>query len=311
MSASSRNLILVSPDDGSILQRDGDFFVDASGNKYHAADVPDLRPLHSVRGNFHYRLLDHEVLRSYPYKRALEPFYPNNTASKDVKEENVSGFVPPPRPGAFCLDHGCGAGKMRSMLERLGYRYVGVDNEAGTTTGQGGGAGFKGGATHLGDLHRLPFADNTFQFAVSYSVFEHMQNPFVAASELYRVMEPGGVCWVGVGALVPFHMDSMFHVTFMGALALFTAAGFEVQQISASSWNGYLAISDMDGLPGPRPVRRFLSNAMYLSHRALWALRSRRQGKDPNREDLRRHLMMAGITKALLTKGDSAHLPDS
>ena len=250
-------LRLQSPDSGKPLCERGGGLEDEDGNHYPIIDgIPDLRPLRRIEGVLHYKLCEHGDFRNYCFQRSLIPLFPSQIRkSPDTKETNVSGFVPPPHHGAFCLDHGCGGGKFKQFLEAYGYEYVGVDNETGGSATQGGDSGFLGGVTHLGDLHRLPFAEDTFQFAVSYSVFEHLQNPFVAAHELFRVMEPGGICFVGIAALIPFHMDSFYHHTHFGVLSTFKSAGFLVEQVAGANWNAYKAISAMDGLPGPKVIR--------------------------------------------------------
>jgi SAM-dependent methyltransferase len=297
-------ITLISPDDGTILRKSGEFLIDESGNRYSSIDgILDLRPKKPIEGVIRYRLLDHESFRSYKYQKSLVPLFPDNKETAlDVKETNISGFIPLPHVHAKCLDHGCGAGKLRSFLESLGYTYIGVDNEIGVTAEQGGGDRFKGGATHLCDLHKLPFADNTFQFAVSYSVFEHLQNPFLAAAELLRVMEPGGICFVAISAVIPFHMDSFYHHTHYGVLSTFQGVGFEVNQIAGANWNAYIAISAMDGLPGPKWIRLLIGGFIYGAHRFLWYLRTRLKGKNSDSEELRRHLMMAGMIKTVLVK---------
>ena len=48
-----------------------------------------------------------------------------------------------PNESAFYLDHGCGGGGMRPMIESLGYTYVGADNEIGISATVGGGDIYK------------------------------------------------------------------------------------------------------------------------------------------------------------------------
>ena len=247
--------ILKSPDDGSSLTRNGDRLSDASGNEYPVTEgVYDLRPRTEVRGNLEYRLIPHAEVRNFPYRKSLTAT--EQAAETNVKHRNVAGFLRQAKDGELALDHGCGGGVFRKLMESRGYHYVGVDNEIGSSADQGGGDRFRHGATHLADLHRLPFADDTFSFAASYSVFEHLQLPQVAAKELFRVMRPGGVCFIAIASLIPFHMDSFYHHTHFGTLATLAGAGFRVDQIAPANWNGYEAISQMDGLPGPRQLRR-------------------------------------------------------
>ena len=310
--ASSNPIRLISPDDGTELTRSADLWIDESGHRYGYVDgALDLRPQEPVRGTLRYELEDQSVFRSFPFRSRLQPLFPELAGTRGrtaqaFKETSISAFVPPAEADAHFLDHGCGAGALRSFLESQGYSYIGVDNESGTSTEQGGGHAFKGGATHLCDLHRLPFGDDTFQFAVSYSVFEHLQNPFVASQELLRVMKPGGICFMAIAATIPFHMDSFYHHTHFGVLATFRSAGFEINQVAPADWNAFVAIASMDGLPGPKLPRVILSQSIHLAHRFLWWLRTRVNRRDPGVEDLRRRLAMAGIMKAILIKPKSA-----
>lgn len=298
------NIRLVSPDDRSPLHEANGSLIDRSGNTYPIVNgVPHLYPKNRISGVMKYTLADHQSIRSYNFRRTLVPLFPEHKVkAESVKEVNIVGFIPPPHAGAVCLDHGCGGGNFRGFIESCGYTYVGADNESGVSTEQGGGEHFHGGATHLCDLHRLPFDDNAFQFAVSYSVFEHLQNPVLGAAELFRVMEPDGIAFVAVGSIVPFHMDSFYHQTHYGVLATFRNAGFEVSQVAAANWNAYRAIAAMDGLPGPKWIRQALIEPVYGAHRLLWAVRSRLKRKNREAEELRRHMAMAGIVKAVLIK---------
>jgi SAM-dependent methyltransferase len=44
----------------------------------------------------------------------------------------------------------------------------------------------------VGDAHCLPFKDETFDAVVCFNVFEHLHNPVVAASEIFRILKPSG-----------------------------------------------------------------------------------------------------------------------
>lgn len=55
------------------------------------------------------------------------------------------------------------------------------------------------------DVEDLKFADASFHAAVCWSVLEHVRQPQKAISELHRVLEPGGLIWVQVPFLFPYH----------------------------------------------------------------------------------------------------------
>lgn len=59
----------------------------------------------------------------------------------------------------------------------------------------------------VGDIHKLPFADNSEDAIVCLAVLEHVEDPAQAARELYRVLKPGGYCLVYVPFLFYYHAE--------------------------------------------------------------------------------------------------------
>lgn len=57
----------------------------------------------------------------------------------------------------------------------------------------------------LGVGEYLPFADDAFDALISIAVLEHVRNPFDCASEIARVVRPGGKIFVEVPFLQPYH----------------------------------------------------------------------------------------------------------
>lgn len=57
----------------------------------------------------------------------------------------------------------------------------------------------------VGAGEELPFNDNTFDAVISYAVLEHVQDPFKCASEIARVLKPGGRLLCSVPFLQPYH----------------------------------------------------------------------------------------------------------
>ena len=54
------------------------------------------------------------------------------------------------------------------------------------------------------DAHSIPYPDNTFNTILALEVFEHLHDPVVAAREIIRVLQPGGLAILST----PF----MFHI---------------------------------------------------------------------------------------------------
>lgn len=57
----------------------------------------------------------------------------------------------------------------------------------------------------IGVGEELPFADASFDVVFSFSVLEHVKDPFKCASEIERVLKPGGVIYSSAPFLVPVH----------------------------------------------------------------------------------------------------------
>ncbi len=63
----------------------------------------------------------------------------------------------------------------------------------------------------VGDIHDLPFEDNSQESIVCLAVLEHIENPFKASSEMYRVLKPGGYCFIYVPFLYYYHAEKTYY----------------------------------------------------------------------------------------------------
>lgn len=57
----------------------------------------------------------------------------------------------------------------------------------------------------VGDGHKLPFRDQTFDVVISISVLEHVNHPQKVVKEIHRVLKRGGYVFISVPFLFPFH----------------------------------------------------------------------------------------------------------
>jgi len=97
---------------------------------------------------------------------------------------------------ARILDAGCGSG--RNMVELAGHGAVtGVElSDASVTLARARGCG----EVVAGSVLEMPFADDSFDMAVSLDVIEHLDDDHGALRELRRVVRPGGALLVTVPA---------------------------------------------------------------------------------------------------------------
>jgi SAM-dependent methyltransferase len=110
-------------------------------------------------------------------------------------------------PGSFILDYGSGNPRDAEIFDNViridlvHYRSVDV----------------------VTNTPRLPFTDDTFDFVVSESVFEHVRDPWHCARELYRVLKPGGRIHIDTAFLFPVHGDPyhFYNMTLEGVAETF------------------------------------------------------------------------------------------
>ena len=99
--------------------------------------------------------------------------------------------------GQHVLDVGCGTGEdARTMAQRVapGGRVVAMDGSQSmiaTARQRAEGCGLPV-EFQVGDIHQLPFADNSFDAARADRIFMHLESPAQALREMMRVVRPGG-----------------------------------------------------------------------------------------------------------------------
>ncbi|MDQ5893190.1 MAG: hypothetical protein QG640_201 [Patescibacteria group bacterium] len=57
----------------------------------------------------------------------------------------------------------------------------------------------------VGDIHKLPFADNSLEAILCIYVLEHVEEPHTAVKEMYRTLKPGGYCFIQVPFIFYYH----------------------------------------------------------------------------------------------------------
>jgi SAM-dependent methyltransferase len=174
------------------------------------------------------------------------------------------------QPDQIVVDLGGRSNRDEQLVAVAGGRYVGIDVGARD-------------AMLLGDAHALPLRSESVHLVLSMSVFEHLKNPFLAASEIRRCLKPGGRLVGIVGFLEPVHglpHGSYLHHSYLGIHSVLSSCGFTVNYLMVSrSWQ---AIHSVAGamLPGlPRWVARMAGAPMRLMEQVLmtaYAVKSQR-----------------------------------
>ncbi|TRZ79443.1 class I SAM-dependent methyltransferase [bacterium] len=175
---------------------------------YKSKSDKDLRPTHKVSKAF---MLEYDpgfnpekMLNNISMQRPVNTYDgPNAQRNSSEFMTEISNRV---LKGGKVLDLGCGTRDQFVPLNYLGYSYVGVDYTSEN-------------ADFLADAHCLPFIEETFHCVLSYAVLEHLSNPFMAITEIERVLKPGGIFIGSVSFGEPFH-SSYFHHSSWGLLSL-------------------------------------------------------------------------------------------
>ena len=159
------------------------------------------------------------------------------------------------------LDLGCGFKEFEEVCRHTNLEYIGMD--------------YSGDAPDmLGDVHVLPFRDSSIDFVMSLAVLEHLRLPFVAMSEVFRVLKPGGLFIGTVAFLEPFHMDSYAHLTHLGTYNVLRTAGFDVQIVAPNQeWSALNALASMILYPRlPQRIANLLVWPNWVLHKLWWKL---------------------------------------
>jgi SAM-dependent methyltransferase len=111
----------------------------------------------------------------------------------DVPEADL-GLLPPDLAGKDAVELGCGTAYVSAWLARRGANVVGIDNspkqlETARRLQAEHGLSFP---LHLGDAERTPFADASFDFAISEYGASIWCDPERWVAEAARILRPGG-----------------------------------------------------------------------------------------------------------------------
>ncbi|CAG5083713.1 class I SAM-dependent methyltransferase [Parvicella tangerina] len=140
-----------------------------------------------------------------------------------------------PRKGKKLLNMGSGSEKVYENLYRE------IDNDIIRI-----GLPHKGKIDIYGDAMNMPIKSESIDLAVSSSVFEHIKDPELAASELGRICKKGGEIYVEIPFLRGYHMEPIDYqrYTISGIEELFKRHGFELIEkgVCSGTFNALILI---------------------------------------------------------------------
>ncbi len=114
---------------------------------------------------------------------------------RDAREPFIARFARwEERRGSRVLEMGVGAGTDFVKFARAGAYAVGIDLTERSIEHVRARLAHENlaASTMVGDVERLPFLDNSFDFVYSWGVIHHTEDTAAAAREVVRVVRPGG-----------------------------------------------------------------------------------------------------------------------
>jgi ubiquinone/menaquinone biosynthesis C-methylase UbiE len=100
------------------------------------------------------------------------------------------------------IDLGCGVGWFVNVLRECGVDARGITYQKEEAKGHK--------YIDVGDLHELPYRDDSFDGMVMWDALEHTQSPYIALCEARRVVKPGGCGTVFIPG--KFWWDCKYHI---------------------------------------------------------------------------------------------------
>jgi ubiquinone/menaquinone biosynthesis C-methylase UbiE len=119
--------------------------------------------------------------------------------ARRTAERNAAFLLPHLRPGMRLLDAGCGPGSITIGLAAAvapGGEAIGFDADASAIDQArvlAAERAIENARFETGDIHRLPYADGSFDAAFVHAVLQHLANPLDVLREVRRVLRPGAV----------------------------------------------------------------------------------------------------------------------
>ena len=132
------------------------------------------------------------------------------------------------------LDLGAGMAKYRAMIQENASDYLACDVKKNENINT------------VCDVTNLVFPTESFDTVISTQVFEHVDNPFVVAQEIKKVLKTGGNAIITAPFMFPYHADPKDNFRFSreGLEEIFRSIDFEI--IDSGVYGGFfMVLSEM------------------------------------------------------------------
>lgn len=153
--------------------------------------------------------------------------------------------------GGRILDLGCGEKPFKKGLRSRFSQYVGLDYKRVLS---GNPPDVRGNAL------RLPFKSGSFDVVLSTSVLEHLEEPFEALRDCFRVLRENGVLCLSAPFIWHIHEEprDFFRFSKYGLTHLLEKAGFKIRELKALSgfWVTFTQLLVYNLYRMPAPLRK-------------------------------------------------------
>jgi len=93
---------------------------------------------------------------------------------------------------------------------------------------------------YVGKAEAIPEKDNYFKLVITQEVLEHVEDPFKASQEIYRVLQKGGRLYCQLPFIIGYHPGptDFWRFTKEGITSMLENAGFEIEELGISVGGG-------------------------------------------------------------------------
>lgn len=145
--------------------------------------------------------------------------YKKSKVEKMLAVLKVAGMLD--KSGAVAVDVGCSVGFFCKALAPWYGQVHGLDIDEGAISRARDGAPLNV-SFHVADSMNLPFDDGAVDLVVCNHVYEHVPDAVRLFDEIYRVLKPGAVCYLGAASRLTL-VEPHYHLPFLSWLPKFIA----------------------------------------------------------------------------------------